>query len=169
MSNVIAGEVLFFFRAVVLGLVLMIAYDVLRIFRNVIPHGNGFIGLEDILYWLAVGIACFYFIFMENNGSIRWYALVGIGLGMLIWNFSLSPFIVKGLSFVLGKILRFLTFPLRFIGSKIKKFFRFVGKKLCLCGQNVRKLLKKKAESGTIDPGCEDNDSRKKKKKKKHK
>ena len=36
----------------VLGILLMISYDLLRLFRLLIPHGSLWTGLEDFFYWI---------------------------------------------------------------------------------------------------------------------
>lgn len=155
MSDVIAWEVQFFLRSIVWGIAFIVVYDVLRIFRRVVPHGSWWMGVEDIIYWLAIGIACFYFMFLENDGAIRWYALLGIGLGMLLWNVTVSSYVVRGISFALIKVLGLLSAPFRFAVRKIRNL--------------TDKSLKKIKTSFTMIVGCDKNGRKKNKKEKKEK
>ena len=74
-------ELLFFCRTFLAGVLLAAAYDILRIFRNVISHNDFFVSLEDLLYWCMAGVFLFSVIYLENDGVIRVYALAGICLG----------------------------------------------------------------------------------------
>ncbi|MCI8376809.1 MAG: spore cortex biosynthesis protein YabQ [Lachnospiraceae bacterium] len=85
MSEGILFELQFFSKAFMLGVLMMIAYDALRIFRRIIPHGAGAVAVEDILYWLACGVCIFRMLYVENSGAIRGFAIAAVVLGMLLY------------------------------------------------------------------------------------
>ena len=39
--------------SILIGGALFLLYDIFRIFRRVVPHGNFWIGVEDFFYWLC--------------------------------------------------------------------------------------------------------------------
>ena len=43
------------------GIVLMVVYDGLRLFRFLVPHKNLVTGLEDLCYWIWSGFFTFLF------------------------------------------------------------------------------------------------------------
>ena len=49
-STSIYQELLFLGSSVLVGMGLFFLYDILRIFRRILPHGNIWIGVEDFLY-----------------------------------------------------------------------------------------------------------------------
>lgn len=51
-STSIYQELLFLGSSVLVGMGLFFLYDILRIFRRILPHGNIWIGVEDFLYWI---------------------------------------------------------------------------------------------------------------------
>ena len=83
MSAGISAEAQVFLVSVLLGLELMAGYLILETIRGLIPHARWFRDLEDILYWIVCAVQAFRLLFRENDGSIRWYFLAGIALGMI--------------------------------------------------------------------------------------
>lgn len=145
-SNAIGREAVFLGIAVLLGMGLFFLYDVLRIFRRIVPHGVVWIGIEDFLYWLICTGAVFVLLYQGNQGMVRGFALGGVGLGMLTYYALFSRFVIKVNVFVikkvagfLGKILHVLLTPFlwiwkkiwRFFRKQLKKFFRAVKMGLC--------------------------------------
>ena len=64
---------------------MMISYDVIRIFRRLIPHGTAAVAVEDILYWFICGVSIFRMLYLENSGAIRGFAIAAVVLGMLLY------------------------------------------------------------------------------------
>ncbi len=73
---------------------MMIAYDGVRIFRRIIPHGGAAVALEDLLYWLVCGVCIFRMLYLENSGAIRGFAIAAVVLGMILY-LQISKFIKK--------------------------------------------------------------------------
>lgn len=123
------------------GALLLLAYDMLRIIRRLVPHKIWLVGMEDIIFWIGSGIALFAMLYQENSGYIRGFVIGGVLLGMLLYNLALSTWVVTGSVFLLKKILfvlsrplvwtaRLLKKPVGFVGRKTKKFLRFYKKEL---------------------------------------
>ena len=99
----------------------MAAYDCLRILRKIVPHASFIVGIEDFFYWTVVGSLTFQFLFQENDGVIRWFALAGIGLGMGLFTAGISRFTVPALVWAGEKLLWIPRKILRFFVDKIHK------------------------------------------------
>jgi len=69
-----------------LGILLMISYDLLRLFRLLIPHGSLWTGLEDFFYWIYCAVMTFSLLFYENDGVLRGYVIVSAFLGMFLYD-----------------------------------------------------------------------------------
>lgn len=150
MNELIQMEVRFFLTCILWGIILLAVYDMLRIFRRIIRHGKILLSLEDILFWIISGILIFKMMYKQNNGIIRGFAILGMGIGMLFYNRLFSGHIVKGISFVIIKIIKvfkktigFLLRPAKYIFLKIRIFFGFVWKNIKKLIQTFRKRLKK--------------------------
>ncbi len=69
----------------VLGVVLMILYDIIRLFRMVKRQGAVAVAVEDLLFWAVASVAIFGLLFLLNEGNIRFYALASTMGGMIIY------------------------------------------------------------------------------------
>ena len=67
-STSIYQELLFLGSSVLVGMGLFFLYDILRIFRRILPHGNIWIGVEDFLYWIIFTGVVFVLLYRENDG-----------------------------------------------------------------------------------------------------
>lgn len=133
MSEIIMGQVRFLLVMFCLGMVLMCGYDFLRFFRWVIPHHKIVVAVEDILYWSLMAVPAYAVFFLYNDGAIRWYGVLAVIIGGVLYE--------KGISELLRKIgNRYLEKPKRkIIGwiSGIKKRFR-IKKRL----KSLKKLFR---------------------------
>ncbi len=73
-----------------LGLVLMISYDFLRLFRLFVHHGKWWTGLEDLVYWVYCAIMTFRLLFYQNSGVLRGYVIACVFLGMFLYDAIVS-------------------------------------------------------------------------------
>lgn len=119
MSPEIMIEARFMLQALFLGMVLFLLYDVLRIIRRVFKHGKWAMGIEDLIYWMANTYLIFKLLFKYNYGIIRWFVILGVGLGMLICKLALGEWFVDFVSKNIKKVLK----PLYKVKISIKKYY----------------------------------------------
>ncbi len=124
------NENMFLLYALLMGIFITFVYDILRIFRRVIPHGNLLISLEDIGFWIYCGVKVFLLMYHESNGTLRWFAILGALVGMILYKKLVSGFFVKYVSLILQKVLKV-----------IVKFGKFILKPI------IRMLHKAKSAS----------------------
>lgn len=119
------NENLFLFYALLMGIFITFVYDILRIFRRVIPHGSFLVSVEDIGFWIYCGVKVFLLMYHESDGTLRWFAVLGALVGMLLYKKLISGFFVKGASFLLQKLLGILvkvgTILLKPLAAVLKK------------------------------------------------
>lgn len=133
-SAEILTEAVFLGTSILVGAGLFLLYDIFRIFRRIIPHGEIWIGAEDFCYWLFCTAAVFCMLYRENDGLVRGFAIGGVIIGMLLYFFLVSRFVVginvlllKKIFGAFGRICRFLFAPGYRAGKKTAAFF---GKRL---------------------------------------
>lgn len=115
-SAAIGAEAMFFVASVLEGVGLVLVYDIFRIIRRVMKHGNIWISMEDIVYWLFCTVSVFLLLYRENDGLMRAFSFLGILLGSVTYYFLFSRFVIK-----IGVLV--LT-PFSKIGKKILLFFQ---------------------------------------------
>ena len=100
------------------GVGLVLVYDIFRIIRRVMKHGNIWISMEDIVYWLFCTVSVFLLLYRENDGLMRAFSFLGILLGSVTYYFLVIKIGVLVLT------------PFSKIGKKILLFFKKVLKKV---------------------------------------
>lgn len=98
-------EVHFFLGSFLGGIILLAAYDILRLIRRIIPHKRLWINGEDIVFWLAGSVFIFRIIYHFNNGEIRGFGMLSMIAGMLLYHFTLSDVLVEFFYRIFGTFL----------------------------------------------------------------
>jgi len=149
--------VIFLLQAISVGVLIVFAYDGLRILRRVISHKQFVVSLEDFFFWLICAIAVFLWMYRVSNGSLRWFAIAGALLGMGLYKKLLSELIVrymaKLISFllhILGKIVGFLLKPVGWLGRKMKLARGKLQKRQRKITGNLKLWLKSRLKALTI-------------------
>ena len=152
MNTMISMEVKFFLMSVMWGAILLVIYDCLRIFRKVIEHDSVWISIEDIIYWAFSAVLIFRMMYELNNGIIRGFSIAGVVLGMIVYKYSISEYVVKGISFVLIQVKKFikkmihiLLKPLQFVRKKLLQLLRAIGRFVKKRVEPVKKFVQNKA------------------------
>lgn len=65
------------------GVIVFLSYQVLYLFRRLLRHSAVIIGIEDLLYWIAVSVYLFHQMYKTIYGSIRWFFVLGVVSGCL--------------------------------------------------------------------------------------
>ena len=102
MSQVILEELRVAAVAFFSGAFVTIVYDVIRIFRRLITHGNFLIGVEDFFFWMWAALWIFSVLYRENDGNLRMYTLISMAAGMILYNQTFSGPLVG----IFGKVIK---------------------------------------------------------------
>lgn len=70
-----------FLYAVLSGMSVLAAYQVLTYFRRLVRHSRLAAGAEDLLFWLCVSGYIFARMYETTYGSIRWFFVLGLLCG----------------------------------------------------------------------------------------
>jgi hypothetical protein len=81
--KMIRQEAYFLLGSFLGGVLVVTAYDVLCLFRKIIPHNRGFINGEDVLFLIGASIFIFKIIYKLNDGTIRGFALLCMVAGVI--------------------------------------------------------------------------------------
>lgn len=147
MSREIVQELTFFAHSVLMGVVITFVYDWIYVLRRLMKHGAVMTSLEDLFFWLACGIAVFYMLYRENNGTLRWFAVLGAALGMIFYKLTVRNLFINIMSTCLHKIMWFLSRILQIVLKPLKCLF-CAGKTLVLWMakslEKCKKIVKKR-------------------------
>lgn len=126
------NENIFLLHALLMGIFITFVYDLLRIFRRVVPHASFFVSLEDLVFWVYCGAEVFLLMYRESDGSLRWFAVLGALFGMFLYKKLVSRLFVKYVSLFLNKLLEIL-----------RKIFKFICRPFCFAGRKAGKTAYK--------------------------
>ncbi len=145
------NENIFLFYALLMGIFITFVYDILRIIRRVIPHGSFLISIEDIAFWIYCAVKVFVLMYHESNGTLRWFAILGALVGMLLYKKLISTFFVKYTSLllqkvigILGKIGKLIFKPFIYATNKGKKAANKAKTRVVRRRSHLKWFLKKK-------------------------
>ncbi|MGN0364821.1 MAG: spore cortex biosynthesis protein YabQ [Suilimivivens sp.] len=148
MSPNIINEVTFLLHSFLMGIVISLTYDGFLVLRKLIRHNLLMISLEDMIFWIACAIGVFYMLYEENNGVLRWFAVFGATLGMIVYKKTVSTMVVYIVSLVIGRtfqilsgIICFLFKPARFIWKKVHCILCISSKKGKKAGKHIKNKL----------------------------
>ena len=121
-------------QSVLVGAVLFVVYDLIRILRRIFPHGIIWISLEDFFYWSIAGIWFFLRLCQVNDGIVRGYILLGMAFGAWMYYRLCSRFLMKRITKVV--IL---------LKKRLKKFWKLATIQVnrFLKSKNLRKVEQK--------------------------
>lgn len=94
-------EVDLFFWSAVTGMGLMAAYDLIRAWRRLVVHRKAAVVTEDILFWILAAVTVFLLLFFQNDGVVRGYVIVGVGIGMVVFEVLFGRWFIKFVNFLL--------------------------------------------------------------------
>ena len=127
-SSRAAADLWLFVQMAFFGWCMGLVYDGLRIFRNTFSHSKRWVDREDLVFWICAGLLFFDWIVCHVEGVLRGSEILAVVLGAAVYQYTISPFVVKIVSCIL-----------RLVTLAIKKLF-FPA---CLCIKWLKNHLKR--------------------------
>lgn len=126
-------ENVFLAHAFFMGIYITFVYDLLRILRRVVPHSSFWVAVEDLAFWVYCAGKVFLLMHHESDGTLRWFAVLGALVGMLLYRKTIGALFVKYTALALIKVRDFL----RRIGRIVCRPFCVAGKKVSGMGRKA--------------------------------
>lgn len=148
MAIAIAEQTSIFLSSLLLGVLLGCVYDLFRITRIAFLVPALFVLVEDLLFFLLSSIVLFGFILERNCGQLRWFILLGVALGWVLYYFTLGSLVMKCSARIIALTRRFLSFlwrPFAFLGQKLSRAGAVMEKSGAKALQRAKITLKSRA------------------------
>lgn len=134
-----------FLLTILLGGILGLVYDGLRVFRHAFPHKPFWVQLEDGLFWLLAVFSVFGVMLHASAGEIRFFTILGLCGGMGLYWLTLSRLviavsdrIISLVKYLVGLFWRIITTPFRLLWLLFRRPLEKIGG---FCGKQRKKLL----------------------------
>lgn len=142
-------EVYVFLSAMGSGLTAGFLYDLFRLKRKALKTRAFALSIEDIAFWVLTAVIVFITAFFSNRGEIRlfFFLAVILGVGIYYWLFSrwviqILTFLVKVLIWPVAFLIKLLKPPARWLGKQLSKGTAKAGNQLRLTGIRMNSRLK---------------------------
>lgn len=146
MNKAITVELQFFLISILAGAFILFVYDGLRIIRRLIKHNVYWVAVQDLIFWVVASVFIFSMIYKENNGIIRGFCIMGMAIGMTLYHYIFSDWLVE----IITKLIRLVLSPITAALRWVKGLLFFVHRKLTKLSKNLLFQLKKLAKSVKI-------------------
>ena len=100
----IQGQLLLFLYSFLLGLSFGAYYDIFRVCRLFFGNNKITVFIQDLFYFLSCAVAAFIFIFILNRGEVRFFVVISIMIGGLVYYLTLGRFVFALFSKILTAV-----------------------------------------------------------------
>lgn len=105
MSELIIGQACLFLVSLLYGGVLGLWYDFFRAVRKRVIHENRMVHVEDVIFCFTAAGGLFLLFQIYNQGSVRFYVLLGTFVGTMLYFLLFSYFTERIFGFLLEGLL----------------------------------------------------------------
>lgn len=117
-----AGNQAYIFMAFsIVGVAIGLLFDIFRILRKTIKTNDIVTYLEDILFWILTGIIIVFSMYYFCDGQLRFFMIIGIILGTVIYILTISRYVIKVSVFIINLVKRIIIYPFVIIYRFVKK------------------------------------------------
>ena len=134
-----------FLLTILLGGIMGLVYDGLRVFRHALPHKSFWVQVEDGLFWVVAVFLVFGVMLRASTGEIRFFSIFGLfgGMGLYFltlsrWVIAVSDRIIWLVKYVTGLFFRIVMTPFWLI---FRLFCKPLKKIRGFCAKRRKKLL----------------------------
>mgnify|MGYP005763202703 CR=1 FL=1 len=139
-----AEQAYIFFIFIINGFLIGFLFDLFRILRKSFKTSDFVTYIEDICFWILTGLLILYSIFKFNSGEIRFYILIAILIGVIVYMLTLSKFVIEIFVTILNSIKKVIMKITHIIFYPIKKlFFNPIHFIFVNVKKSIAKLIKK--------------------------
>ena len=119
----VGNQAYIFMAFSIVGVTIGILFDFFRIIRKTIKTNDFFTYIEDILFWIITGIIIIFSMYYFCDGELRFFMVIGIILGTIMYLLTISRYVIIISLFFLNIIKKIIINPIyaiiRFFKKKI--------------------------------------------------
>ena len=132
------------------GVFIGLIFDIFRILRQGFRTSNFITYIEDILFWVISGLSIIYTMVCFSNGTLRFFMIIGIIIGLIAYILTISKYIRRCSVFIINLLKKFAKFIFNKIIYPLKIVHKFtlvpitkICKKMVGTQKNTFSYLKK--------------------------
>lgn len=125
-------ETITFFVFILVGIIIGIIFDFFRALRKIRKYKDKYIYIQDIIFFLIIGMFLSAVLIYNLEDELRLYLFLAVFLGIIIYVFTISIYIIKFFSKIMkisNNIFNFIFLPLFLYKDIFVTIFDFLIKK----------------------------------------
>ena len=123
------------------GIIIGIVFDIFRILRKTFKTNDIITYIEDILFWIITGIIIIFSMYMFCDGQLRFFMIIGITIGTMIYMLTISKYVIDVSVFIIKIMKKIIIYPIKILTNIFKKVIFNPFTFICI---NIRKNFVKK-------------------------
>ncbi len=132
----------YFLWSVLVGVLMGVLYDMIRLRRKVKTGSDIWINIEDILFIFLTGVSLFLTAYFKNEGLLRWHGFIGEGLGFITYKLIVGDIVISGAYIALGIFKRIFAFLKRILFTPFMVVIKLLLRPFLLLSGMLKKILK---------------------------
>lgn len=132
-------QILSFIYSIFLGMIFSFFYDVIKSIRLTLKLSSIIVFIYDILFFIIISVFTFIYYMSVTDGEIRYYILLGLLLGFIVFRLTISKLLI----YILTNILKFLILIFERFNKGIIAFSELIFSFLSDFLKKVKYFLKK--------------------------
>ena len=120
MSQGIHNQIYSLLIFTITGILIGIIFDIFRVIRKTFKTPDFITYIEDLIFWMITGVLLLFTIFKFNNGEIRSYIFVGLGVGIIIYLLAISKLFIKVNVIIISFFKKIISFIFKYIVKLFK-------------------------------------------------
>lgn len=140
MSQGIHNQIYSLLIFTITGILIGIIFDIFRVIRKTFKTPDFITYIEDLIFWMITGVLLLFTIFKFNNGEIRSYIFVGLGVGIIIYLLAISKLFIKVNVIIISFFKKIISFIFKYI---VKLFKITICKSIHFFVINIRRPISK--------------------------
>lgn len=135
-----------FLQSLLLGTLLSLLYDAFYTIRGLFPAQAQPHVILDILYFLLFGVLLFNYLLMESAGRLRYFIILGVIIGWLLYHNTVSRLVIRFFNWLLlmvHRVFSFLLSPIITLAQRLFHSISTVCKKTTIKRKTPKNSLKK--------------------------
>ncbi len=105
----------------IVGIIIGILFDIFRILRKSFKTKDIVTYIEDIFFWILTGIIILFSMYKFSNGELRFFMIIGIIMGTLMYMITFSRYVIKISVFIIKIIKTIIVYPVKVVEKILKK------------------------------------------------
>ena len=140
MSQGIHNQIYSLLIFTITGILIGIIFDIFRVIRKTFKTPDFITYIEDLIFWMITGVLLLFTILKFNNGEIRSYIFVGLGVGIIIYLLAISKLFIKVNVIIISFFKKIISFIFKYI---VKLFKITICNPIHLFVINIREPISK--------------------------